>query len=171
MEVRHWIGISTPVSRNIALPVWPEVTLGVIRRSNIDIILKIQHFERRIQRAGSMTFKVTLKVTEVYLGLLSWTLAHMHRRSRNSEKSVPKCREVLFLAFLIDLGKLSRSTLNLLGNFQNTLLLTETRPKNKVFYSDLCVGLIFFFFFFFFEKCLDTGPLLVAYLAYWLVTY
>ena len=51
-----------------------------------------------------MTFKVTLKVTEVYLGLLSSTLVHMHRTSGNSEKSVAKCREVLFLAFLIDLA-------------------------------------------------------------------
>jgi hypothetical protein len=41
------------------------VTLKVISRSNIDIILKIQHFEGRFQPAGSMTFKVTLKVTGV----------------------------------------------------------------------------------------------------------
>jgi len=33
--------------------------LKVISRSNIDIILKIQHFERQIERAGQMTFKVT----------------------------------------------------------------------------------------------------------------
>ena len=64
-EVRHWIGISTLASSNILLPVQPEVTLKVISRSNIDIILKIQHFERRFQRAGPMTFKVTLKVTGV----------------------------------------------------------------------------------------------------------
>ena len=64
-EVRHWIGISTLASSNILLPVQPEVTLKVISRSNIDIILKIQHFEGRFQRAGPMTFKVTLKVTGV----------------------------------------------------------------------------------------------------------
>ena len=52
-------------SRNIVLPVQPEVTLKVISRSNIDIILKIQHFERRIERADPMTFKVILKVTGV----------------------------------------------------------------------------------------------------------
>jgi len=64
-EVRHWIDISTMESLKILLPVWPEVTFKVISRSNIDIILKIQHFERRFQRAGPMTFKVTLKVTGV----------------------------------------------------------------------------------------------------------
>ena len=63
--MRHWIGISTTESRKILLPVWPKVTLKVISRSNIDIILKIQHFERRFQRAGPMTFKVTLQVTGV----------------------------------------------------------------------------------------------------------
>ena len=50
-------------SRKILLPVGPEVTLKVISRSSIDIILKDQHFERRIERACPMTFKVTLKVT------------------------------------------------------------------------------------------------------------
>ena len=39
------------------------MTLKVIARSNIDIILKIQHFEGGFQRASPMTFKVTLKVT------------------------------------------------------------------------------------------------------------
>jgi hypothetical protein len=76
-EVRHWIGISTLASSNILLPVQPEVTLKVIWRSNIDIILKIQHFEGRFQRAGPMTLKVTLKVTGVNFGLIFWTLAHM----------------------------------------------------------------------------------------------
>jgi len=57
-------------SLKILLPVRPEVTFKVISRSNIDIILKIQHFERRIQGAGSMTFKVTLKVTALNFGLL-----------------------------------------------------------------------------------------------------
>jgi len=52
-------------SQNILLPVQPEVTFKVISRSNIDIILKNQHFGRRIERAGPMTFKVTLKVTGV----------------------------------------------------------------------------------------------------------
>ncbi len=75
-------------SRKILLPVQPEVTLKLISRSYIDIILKFQHFERRIQRAGSMTLKVTLKVTVVYFGLLSLTLAHIHRRPGNDEKSV-----------------------------------------------------------------------------------
>ena len=60
-----FIGSWRAVSVNILLPVRPEVTLKVISRSNIDIILKIQHFERRFQRAGPMTFKVTLKVTGV----------------------------------------------------------------------------------------------------------
>ncbi len=57
-------------SRKILLPVRPEVTLKVILRSNIDVILKIQHFERLIKLAGPMTFKVTLKVIGVNLGLL-----------------------------------------------------------------------------------------------------
>ena len=99
MEVRHWIGISTMASRKILLPVEPEVTLKVISRSNIDIILKIQHFERRIQRAGSMTLKVTLKVTWVNFGLLFWTLAHIYRSPENGEKSVLECVQVLFLTF------------------------------------------------------------------------
>jgi hypothetical protein len=59
------------------LPVSPEVTFKVISRSNIDIILKMQHFERRIQRTDSMTFKVTLKVTVVNFGILFGTLAHI----------------------------------------------------------------------------------------------
>jgi len=57
-------------SRKILLPVRPEVTLKVISRSNIDVILKIQHFERQIELAGPMTFKFTLNVTGVNLGLL-----------------------------------------------------------------------------------------------------
>ena len=57
-------------SRKILLPVRPEVTLKVFSRSIIDVILKIQHFERRIELAGPMTFKVTLKVTGVNLSLL-----------------------------------------------------------------------------------------------------
>ena len=52
-------------SQNILLPVQPEVTLKVISRSNIDIILKNQHFGRQIERADPMTFKVILKVTGV----------------------------------------------------------------------------------------------------------
>ena len=78
-------------SRKILLPVQPEVTLKVISRSNIDIILKIQHFERRIQRAGSMTLKVTLKVTGVNFGLLFGTLAHIYRSPGNGEQSVLEC--------------------------------------------------------------------------------
>ncbi len=55
-------------SQNILLSVLPEVTLKVISRSNIDIILKNQHFGRRIERADLMTFKVTLQVTGVNFG-------------------------------------------------------------------------------------------------------
>jgi len=73
------------------LPVLPEVTLKVISRSNIDIILKIQHFERRFQRAGPMTFKVTLKVTGVNFGLLFGTLARIYRSPGNGERSVLEC--------------------------------------------------------------------------------
>jgi len=45
------------------------VTFKVISRSNIDILLKIQHFERRNQCADLLTLQLTAKVTGVNAGL------------------------------------------------------------------------------------------------------
>ena len=72
--------------QNILLPVQPEVTLKVISRSNIDIILKIQHFGRRIERVGPMTFKVTLKVTDVNFGLLFLNFDLHTKRYKNTKQ-------------------------------------------------------------------------------------
>ncbi len=73
-------------SQNILLPVQSEVTLKVISRSNIDIILTNQHFGRRIERAGPMTFKVILKVTGVNFGILFNFDLHTQKLKKNTHK-------------------------------------------------------------------------------------